>query len=154
MYTFQYFDFESIPLDQGIIETIASEIEKSNGIKQSGIITLSLLPDERMRELNREYRTIDSTTDILSFGYFGPDEPVSKNDVFGELLFSESKLHSQAVEHGHTITEEAYRLIVHGILHLQGYDHEEDEDYESMWKHEKHVIGTLQKKFGILKSEL
>jgi probable rRNA maturation factor len=99
------------------------------------------MPDERMQELNRVYRGIDSNTDVLSFHYFEPETELQEDEVFGEILFSYSKIVEQATTFGHTPTEEVYRLTVHGLLHLQGYDHETEEEYEIMWEHEQYILG-------------
>ena len=89
---------------------------------QSYEISLMILNDEEIRAYNREYRQKDKPTDVLSF-------PLSidfnlPHLILGEVLISYETLQRQALEVGHSEREEFYRLLVHGILHLLGYDHE------------------------------
>ena len=83
--------------------------------------------DEEMRELSRQYRKIDKTTDVLSFamneGAFGG---VNKN-ILGDVVISVDTAKRQADERGADILSEVTFLLVHGVLHLLGYDHEKDE---------------------------
>lgn len=77
-----------------------------------------------MRSLNRRYRGIDRTTDVLSFalreGAFSYLQP----DLLGDIVISIPKADQQAREAGYPLTREIERLLVHGLLHLMGYDHE------------------------------
>lgn len=75
---------------------------------------------------------------MLSFHYFEDFSTLDeKTDVAGECIFSEAKILSQSVEHGHSPEEEFYILLIHSVLHILGYDHEDDEDFAEMWKCEK-----------------
>ena len=97
MYHLQSFDFPAdIPLEKTLLAYIAKELLKSTEIPQSGTINLAIVPDERMQELNRTYRTIDKNTDVLSFHYFEPGKSLKSDEIFGEILFSESKIREQA----------------------------------------------------------
>lgn len=87
-------------------------------------ISISLVGDGEMRELNREYRGKDKPTDVLSFANLeGPPVPGGEEHL-GDLVISVETARRQAVEYGVTFTQEMARLTVHGILHLLGYDHE------------------------------
>jgi len=90
-------------------------------------ISISLVDDETMRNLNREWRGKDKTTDVLSFPMedeFG----ISKYRLLGDVIISLPFAEKQAKEIGYTIEEEIIRLLTHGILHLLGYDHETSEE--------------------------
>lgn len=151
MYQLQTLDFpQNVPLEEEVLITITDALLASTGIKQSGIVNVAIVDDERMQELNKHYRQIDSNTDVLSFHYFDADTEVPAGEVFGEILFSLTKIEDQAKTFGHTPTEEVYRLLTHGLLHLQGFDHETEEEYEIMWEHEQYILQVLQKDFGIL----
>ena len=91
-------------------------------------LSVLLVNDERMRVLNRQYRGIDRTTDVLSFPQ---EDSVSFKDlspesdlVLGDIVINLHKAERQARENGLTFQEELKRLLVHGLLHLLGYDHE------------------------------
>ncbi len=77
-----------------------------------------------MRSLNRRYRGIDRTTDVLSFslreGAFAGLRP----DLLGDIVISIPRAQQQAEEAGHPLSREIERLLIHGLLHLMGYDHE------------------------------
>ena len=106
---------------------------------QNGILNIAFISDEEMQNLNKNYRGKDASTDVLSFHYFEDFSEITPTDIAGECIFSESKILSQAVEYGHTPKEEFEILLIHSILHILGFDHEDDEDYEDMWKWEKEI---------------
>ena len=87
----------------------------------SGELALALVSDRTMRRLNRDYRGIDGTTDVLSFSYV--DEPHA-GGVLGEVFVSPAVADRQAREAGRPVAEELARLSVHGALHVLGYDHD------------------------------
>lgn len=86
---------------------------------------IAFVSDNKMRTLNREFRGKDSTTDVLSFP-FEPDEFDCGADNLGDIVISLEQAARQAAEYGLTLEEESKQLILHGILHLCGYDHETD----------------------------
>ena len=114
-------------------------------IPQKGILNIAFLSDEEIRVLNRDHRWIDSTTDVLSFHYFEDLSDVWDDEVAGEIVLSESRILSQAIELGHSPERELEILIIHSILHVLGYDHETDEEYEEMWKWEEGLRIFLHK---------
>jgi len=92
-----------------------------DGVEVSMLIT----GDERLRELNRRWRRIDRATDVLSFpaGDRLPGGPV----LLGEIAVSLDAARRQAREYHHEVEREVEELVLHGVLHLAGYDHEMDE---------------------------
>lgn len=125
------------------IDAILVWIEKEVPIVQLGIINIAFLSDDEIQILNKQYRWIDSTTDVLSFHYFDDFTQLSEMEIAGEIILSESKILTQAAEHSHTPEKETEILVLHGILHILGFDHETDEDYVLMWKHEEHLRSSL-----------
>ncbi len=96
-----------------------------------------------MRTLNAAYRHRDESTDVLSFAYV---QVFDDADIdAGDIVLSHSHILGQAEEYGHTPEAETYRLIVHALFHLAGYDHETDEEYAQMHEREKRVLAVLQK---------
>ncbi len=108
-------------------------ISSSLDIPQHGILNIAFLSDDEIQVLNRDHRGIDSTTDVLSFHYFDDFSDLSADQVAGEIILSESRIVSQALEHWHSCERECEILIIHSILHILGYDHETDEEYDEMW---------------------
>ena len=89
------------------------------------IFSVAFVPDSRMKQLNKMFRGKNSTTDVLSF----PNEPdefdPDKNNL-GDIVISAEQAQKQAAENGLTLEGEIKQLILHGLLHLCGYDHETD----------------------------
>jgi len=83
--------------------------------------TIAFVSDKRIRELNRQFRGIDKATDVLSFPADGPDE-----SNLGDIAISTETAATQAKENGLSFDGEIAQLILHGLLHLSGYDHETD----------------------------
>ena len=93
-----------------------------------------IVDNERIHEINREYRNIDRETDVISFAM--EDEMDIQYDDFrllGDVYISIDKAKSQAIEYGHSLLREICFLATHGILHLLGYDHMEPEDEKEMF---------------------
>jgi probable rRNA maturation factor len=103
----------------------------------TGECSVLLAGDERLRELNREFRGMDKATDVLSF-------PLSEKDAEGgDLAISLETAAAQAKEQGHPLEIEVKILMLHGLLHLAGYDHEQDRG--QMRRRET----VLRKQFGL-----
>jgi probable rRNA maturation factor len=89
-------------------------------------VTIAFVSDQQMRKLNRTFRAVDSSTDVLSFPA-GSDELVPDTErTLGDLAISVEQAEKQARENGLEFEQEVAQLILHGLLHLRGYDHETD----------------------------
>jgi probable rRNA maturation factor len=88
-----------------------------------GDVTIALLPDSRIRKLNKVYRRSDRTTDVLSF----PAEKGHPTLFLGEIAIARGIAQKQAKILGHSVATEIRVLALHGLLHLLGYDHENDD---------------------------
>jgi probable rRNA maturation factor len=84
-----------------------------------GNVTVALVPDRRIQELNRSYRGVDKATDVLSF-------PADEPGMLGDVVIARGVARRQAVGAGHDLPTELRVLALHGLLHLLGYDHEHD----------------------------
>ncbi len=101
-------------------------------------LSVLLTGNEEIRELNREYRGKDKPTDVLSF-------PMEDEHLLGDIVISTEKAASQAVEFGVTVGEEMARLLVHGLLHLAGYDHVKGgRQAKKMKEKEEELMGKLR----------
>jgi probable rRNA maturation factor len=87
-----------------------------------GAVTIAILPDHRVRALNRKYRGKDKPTDVLSFPEIGAGPSV----FLGDIAISRGIAQKQAKLLGHSLSDEIRVLALHGLLHLLGYDHESD----------------------------
>ncbi|MEC4890594.1 MAG: rRNA maturation RNase YbeY [Nitrospira sp.] len=109
----------------------------------SSELSIELIGDGRMRRLNREYRKKDRTTDVLAFAMREsacPDE-----SLLGDVVISVPTARRQAKENGRALDEELAWLLVHGVLHLCGYDHERsDQEARRMRRREQHILRGLR----------
>ena len=91
-------------------------------VRLKGQVTVLLTTDEAIRKLNRQFRGKNKATDVLSFPAEGP----GSEEIAGDLAISVTTALGQAIEQGHSLSTEIKVLILHGLLHLAGYDHEAD----------------------------
>lgn len=103
----------------------------------SSRVNLVFTGDKRVRELNRQFRAKDATTDVLSFTLDGPEET---DGTFGEIYISVPFAKRQAEGYGGTLREELLRLFCHGMLHLFGYDHHQAADARRMEGRQEHYL--------------
>ncbi|HEY6804367.1 MAG TPA: rRNA maturation RNase YbeY [Pyrinomonadaceae bacterium] len=96
----------------------AEEMAEAIGHHEA-LATIAFVSDKKIRELNRQFRGIDKATDVLSF-------PSDEINELGDIAISVQTAARQANENGLTLDEEIAQLILHGLLHLSGYDHETD----------------------------
>ena len=92
-------------------------------VRLNGQVTVLLTTDAAIRKLNRQFRGKDKATDVLSF----PASGVGAEGMAGDLAISVTTAMGQAAEQGHSLATEIKVLVLHGLLHLAGYDHEADE---------------------------
>lgn len=91
-------------------------------------LSVLITDDEEVRTLNRQYRSLDRTTDVLSFSQLEGDGAIQGSRVLGDIVISWDRAVIQGEEYGHGVHAEMERLLVHGLLHLFGYDHEGDDE--------------------------
>ena len=91
-------------------------------VRLKGEVTVLLTTDAAIRRLNRQFRGKNKATDVLSF----PADGVGAEEIAGDLAISVPTALKQAIEQGHSLATEIKVLILHGLLHLAGYDHEAD----------------------------
>ena len=89
-------------------------------------VTVAFVSDRAMRELNRRWRGKSGTTDVLSFPSWQEEFEKGEGATLGDVVISVEQAERQAVEHGLSFENELEQLILHGLLHLCGYDHETD----------------------------
>jgi len=105
------------------------------------VINLIITDDRRIRRLNREFRSKDKATDVLSFNHDPIDEP---GGVFGEIYISDPQVRRQASDYGVTPAREYLRLFCHGLLHLFGYDHHRKADADRMFARQDYYLGCWE----------
>lgn len=135
----EYENFEEIYA--GLIEKTFKHLK----LKFDPIISVSLVNNKFIHEMNRDYRGIDRPTDVISFAFLDNEDRQAlykgKEPVcLGDIYISVDKAKEQAEEYGHSLERELSFLFVHGLLHLLGYDHMSEEDEKVMFKLQDEIL--------------
>lgn len=134
-------------VDGGLVKRIARQVLKTEGVAPPYEVSLVFTDSETVRQLNRDYRGVDKPTDVLSFhmlpqkgndsSFALPPDGVTR---LGEVIISCPQAAEQAREQGHSPERELALLIIHGLLHLLNYDHEEPQEESDMREKEKELL--------------
>ena len=124
---------------------IIEQALKILGIEDDVEVSCVLVDDERIHEINREYRRIDRSTDVISFAMEDNDQFYVEGmpRTLGDIFISVDHAKKQAEEYGHSLRREMCFLFTHGILHLLGYDHMTDEQEKEMFGLQDEILGAL-----------
>lgn len=128
------------------IESLLHFAAKQESIEDGSELSVIFVTNDRIQEINREYRDKDKATDVISFAMeeLGEGEiPLSGVDmprILGDIIISLAKAKEQAEDYGHSFIRELGFLSVHGFLHLLGYDHEIEEDEQKMFGRQKDIL--------------
>ncbi len=126
---------KEFPLDEEKLQKIAEMILKDY-YEESPDFSLIFVESETIRNLNRTYRQTDAVTDVLSFEYGDEIDPETGKEYLGDIIICLEQAEKQAEVSGHSVMDEIALLEIHGLLHLLGYDHMDDEQKEEMWKYQ------------------
>ena len=114
-------------LDPGSVERLVQAVLDDIGIEGACSLSVCLVQDDEIRGLNRDHRGLDEVTDVLSFPVDGLDPlPPEMERELGDVVISLAQARRQAADEGVTELDELTSLVVHGVLHLAGFDHETD----------------------------
>ena len=133
---------EPEPLDLSAFERLATFVLDREEAPAMVELSIAVVDLAEMTELNERYRGKSGPTDVLSFecddlcAVVAPDDPLT----LGDVVVAPEVAEAQAAEYGHTVEEELNLLLVHGILHLLGYDHEDDADAIAMQARERSLL--------------
>jgi len=134
-------------VDEDWAKKIAQRVLKAEGVASPYEVSLVFTDSETVQKLNRDYRGVDEPTDVLAF-YMLPQKEADSSFALppdgvtrlGEVIISYPQTAEQAKEQGHSVDKELTLLIIHGILHLLGYDHEQPEKEFKMRAREKELL--------------
>ncbi|MEC2076519.1 rRNA maturation RNase YbeY [Metabacillus fastidiosus] len=128
------------------VEELLQFAAEMEAVEQDTELSVTFVSNERIQEINKEYRDKDQPTDVISFALeemgegeleiIGLDMPT----VLGDIIISIPRAREQADEYGHTFLRELGFLAVHGFLHLLGYDHMNEEDEKKMFNKQKEIL--------------
>ena len=146
-------DQDRIPITYGLKMLIRAAVEGTLDYEQyqnQAEVSVTFTDNEKIRDLNRKFRNIDKSTDVLSFPLFdfegsGEEPPVDElGGMLGDIVISLEQAKKQAEEFGHSFEREAAFLAVHSMLHLLGYDHETgDEDEADMRRRQTEILDLM-----------
>ena len=129
------------------LEEILQLYAEQEGLPDALVIGLTFCDDDAIRAINAEYRGIDCATDVLSFPLYERDDEIELFDdelsPFGDIVLSVPHAIAQAEEYGHSVEREVCYLVVHGLMHLAGYDHIEPEDKSEMRAEEEALLNKV-----------
>jgi probable rRNA maturation factor len=134
-------------VDEGWARRIAQTVLKAEAMAPPYEVSLVFTDSETVKKLNRDYRGVDEPTDVLAF-YMLPQKgdassfalPPDGVTHLGEVIISYPQALAQAKEQGHSPKRELALLVIHGILHLLGYDHEQAEEESKMRERERELL--------------
>lgn len=131
-----------------LIEICTAAALEEEGINDTAEVSVTLVDNEGIRELNKEHRDIDRETDVLSFPLGDDDgyevDPDNDAIMLGDIVISLEKAAQQAQEYGHSYRREVAFLITHSLFHLLGYDHVNSEEEEKvMFGKQEKVLDKL-----------
>ena len=131
---------------QQLVESVLQFAAKKEGIEEGTELSVTFVDNERIREINKEYRDKDSATDVISFALeeMGEDEVeivgAEMPRMLGDIIISIERTREQAEEYGHSFDRELGFLALHGFLHLLGYDHMNAEDEKVMFSRQREIL--------------
>lgn len=128
-----------LPFEESEAQALIAEIEKEQKCSFSSI-ELVYVKEEEIVRINKEFLQRDYITDIISFRY---DEDESNADIEGSLVCCAPRIKEQAAEFNQTEKQEFLRILVHGLLHLIGYDDQSDDEKIEMTRLEDHFLASL-----------
>jgi probable rRNA maturation factor len=134
---------------RGTLERLLAEVDA-----RDATVSLSLVRDGEMRDLNREHRQKDAATDVLSFPLYEPDAferngrthpraAVAGERMLGDIVISVDTAQTQAAAYDAPLEREVERLLIHGVLHLCGHDHEKTGERRLMEREERRLAEAI-----------
>lgn len=131
--------------DEKLVKELLALGLKAEDIQDDCEISVTFVSNEKIQEINKEYRGKDQPTDVISFALEEGDEDIpiigaSDTRVLGDIIISVDKAKEQAEEYGHSYERELGFLAVHGLLHLLGYDHETEEEEREMFSKQESIL--------------
>ncbi|KKE80604.1 MULTISPECIES: rRNA maturation RNase YbeY [Bacillaceae] len=143
----QNMDKEIIDLLERLLQFAA---EKEN-INEEAEISINFVTNKEIQEINRDYRGKDTPTDVISFAMQESvegeleiiDEDMDIPETLGDIIISIEKAKEQAEEYNHSYERELGFLAVHGLLHLLGYDHMNEQDEKKMFARQEEILGEF-----------
>lgn len=127
---------EKTEIDPEKLEKIGSLLLNDYYEDELPDFTITFVEPETIQELNRTYRETDAVTDVLSFESEGEIDPETGKEYLGDIIICVKQAQKQAELSGHSLENEICLLEIHGLLHLLGYDHQDEDQQKEMWQYQ------------------
>jgi probable rRNA maturation factor len=121
----------------------AEYVLQRHHVAQDTALTIVITDDMTVRHMNNDFRGVDAVTDILSFPADPLPDEIDEAPYLGDLIIAYPYTTRQAVQTGHTLTDELVLLVVHGTLHLLGFDHDNATHQDVMWAEQTAALEAL-----------
>ncbi|HHX53797.1 MAG TPA: rRNA maturation RNase YbeY [Clostridiales bacterium] len=128
------------PAQRALIKRAVKATLKSENWEGRAEVSVTVVDDDRIKELNSAHRGIDSPTDVLSFPLNDGDDI---GEELGDIVISIERADYQAKEYGHSLDRELAFLTVHSTLHLLGYDHMTEEEEKDMFGRQEKILNSM-----------
>ncbi len=138
-----------LPLEKSILLNAAEVALNLTARDTRTDLSIVIGNDALLKKLNHQYRGVNSSTDVLSFPS-GEIDPDSADLYLGDIIISLPKAQEQAATGGHSLSDELQLLVVHGVLHLLGYDHSNSSDKKNMQAAQDKILAALRIDLRIL----
>ena len=136
--------FDDLVNEEEIREYVQKVLEKEYESEAPVYMSLLFTGNDEIQVINREYRDKDQPTDVISFAYHETEDfDIGPYDTLGDIVISLERVVEQAKEYNHSDKRELFYVLTHGILHLLGYDHIEEEDKKEMRAKEEEILGSF-----------
>jgi probable rRNA maturation factor len=141
MNTVEFFNETKEPIEElGKLKKLIKYALKHEGLDNVEF-DIIFVDNNRIKELNRDYRNIDRPTDVITFALEDYQKIIyDKIRVLGDIYISTEKAKEQSIEYGHSYLRELSFLMIHGLLHLLGYDHMNEEDEKIMFRKQEEIL--------------
>lgn len=129
--------------------TIAKKTEQVLKLQSTYCASVIFVDEKQIQQLNKEYRNIDKPTDVISFALKDQEdayEQWEKEEEIGDIFISVQAIVAQAKEYGHSVRREVCFLFTHGLLHLLGYDHGDEEEEKEMFQLQDVILDDIVSK--------
>lgn len=136
--------FDDLVNEEEIRGYVEKVLEKEYDSKAPVYVSLLFTGNDEIQVINREYRDKDQPTDVISFAYHETEDfDIGPYDTLGDIVISLERVVEQAKEYNHSPKREFFYVLTHGILHLLGYDHIEEEERKEMRAKEEEILGSF-----------
>ncbi len=125
--------------DYSYLSKVIKKVGKFEKVKKC-IFSITFVGNDEIQKLNKEYRGIDRVTDVISFAFEDSEKLKSTIRVLGDIYICIPRMQEQAKEYGHSEKRELSFLVVHGLLHLLGYDHQTKEEENVMFTKQELIL--------------